>query len=167
MWVQRFIEGFGGDAARVTAMGESAGAMSICAQILAEGKGEEGALFNRVVLMSGVLGPATAPESKEEGRQIYERFVKELGIEGDGNEALEKLRELDVETIVETSGRMGEDGALWRTQRDDEFFGEKAGDLTWDRIPKYIGDAEGLEEIILGSTSFEVGCELIEGEHTS
>jgi para-nitrobenzyl esterase len=49
-WVQRNIAAFGGDPGNVTLMGESAGAMSICAHLTAPG-GEE--LFHRAIIQSG------------------------------------------------------------------------------------------------------------------
>ena len=53
-WVRQNVAAFGGDAANVTAFGESAGGMSICQQLLMPGS--QG-LFDKAIIQSG---PCTA-----------------------------------------------------------------------------------------------------------
>ncbi|KAH6952446.1 Alpha/Beta hydrolase protein [Ilyonectria sp. MPI-CAGE-AT-0026] len=57
-WIQENIRHFGGDASRVTIMGESAGAMSVGFHLLAFGGRDDG-LFRAAIAQSG--GPFTAP----------------------------------------------------------------------------------------------------------
>ena len=52
-WVQENVSGFGGDADNVTLFGESAGAVSVCTQLVMTGA--EG-LFHRAIMESGVCG---------------------------------------------------------------------------------------------------------------
>ncbi|KAJ0420343.1 Alpha/Beta hydrolase protein [Aspergillus carlsbadensis] len=68
-WVSRFINGFGGDPARITIHGTSAGSIS-CHQL----SFFPNRLFSRVILASGVistLGPVTV----EEHQKIYDQLV--------------------------------------------------------------------------------------------
>jgi hypothetical protein len=151
-WLQRFAAGFGGDARRVTVFGESAGAKSICAHMLSAPP-EEGPLFTRAVLMSGVL---TTPVLAEEAQRVYESFWAEVGIEERGRAGLEKLREVSVERIVEASAARSNTGNMWLPVQDAEWFGEATGSVSWDKVPELIGRCEWIEEIVLGTTGFEV-----------
>ncbi|KAF2622318.1 alpha/beta-hydrolase [Macroventuria anomochaeta] len=153
-WIQKFIGGFGGDKQRVTVFGESAGSMSICAHMLSPPP-TEGPLFQRAVLMSGIIGPATVPVPIEVAEQRYEAFLAKLGIEERGDAGLQKLREVDIDTLVAASTALGDEGGLWLPVQDREWFGEDAASVTWDRIPELIGKCEWVKDIVLGCTSFE------------
>ncbi|KAF1832332.1 alpha/beta-hydrolase, partial [Decorospora gaudefroyi] len=151
LWIQRFVGGFGGDALSVTVFGESAGSMSICAHMLCSPPAS-GPLFQKVVLMSGVIGPATAPMSVQEAERMYEAFVEEVGVQERGEAGLRKLRELDLRTVMDASAKLSEDGMMWLSVQDQQWFG---GPVTWDRIPELMGKCEWVGEIVLGTTSFE------------
>lgn len=71
-WVRREIAAFGGDPARVTAMGQSAGANTLTA-LLARPDAAE--LFDRVILQSG---PMSAQPAKRAGR-MSRAIAKRLG----------------------------------------------------------------------------------------
>ena len=98
LWIQRFIAGFGGDPTRNTLFGESAGGYSICCHMLAQPSSTP--LFNRVIIMSGVLGPMMCPVSEAKGLEVSRQICKTLGIEEEGSEALERLKEVDVLDLV-------------------------------------------------------------------
>lgn len=76
LWLRRFVAGFGGDPANVTAFGESAGAASLVAHAYAEVP-----LFERTVLQSGSL-LALPPWMLEQHEERYRRLLAVLGIEG-------------------------------------------------------------------------------------
>ena len=52
-WVKRNIEAFGGDPENITIGGQSAGGMSVCAQVYCK---ENAGLFQKAIVMSGIVG---------------------------------------------------------------------------------------------------------------
>ncbi|XP_042894114.1 cholinesterase 2-like [Penaeus japonicus] len=83
-WVQENIHHFGGDAARVTIFGESAGAASVHYHILSpKSKG----LFHRAIMQSG---SALAPWARQEGlRSVAEEVGRAMGCpEGGGSNGI-------------------------------------------------------------------------------
>lgn len=155
LWIQKFVGGFGGDQKRVTVFGESAGAISICGHMLSRPP-VDGPLFNRAILMSGVLGPMVVPVSKEDAEERYKEFLDVLSIDARREDAMEKLRELDVQKIVEATGVLNDRGKMWLTVRDGTFFREEVESMTWEQYPDTLSKCDWVDEIVLGTTSFEV-----------
>lgn len=155
LWIQRFVSGFGGDSKRVTVFGESAGSISICYHML-RAPPSSGPLFQRAILMSGIIGPSTAPCSVRDAEKRYDALLTSLAIEERGEHGLQKLREVDVDLLVKASAEMGEEGGMWLSVKDEEWFGRGAESVTWDRIPELIGKCAWVNDIVLGCTGFEV-----------
>jgi para-nitrobenzyl esterase len=106
-WVRDNISQFGGDATRVTVMGQSAGAVDICllmASPMAAG------LFDRVILESGdcqgtlnedVRTPIPYNQISGSGEQAGERLANDLGVAA-GPGAIGKLRNIPADEILKT-----------------------------------------------------------------
>jgi len=126
-WVKRNISAFGGDPENITIGGQSAGGMSVSAQLLDP---DNRGLFQRAIIQSGCIVPpypsnfglsGSLAEQEEKGRQ----FFKELGVE-----TLEQVRMIDEKTLHakanEWYGRFGEavDG-LHRREKSQAWFREE------------------------------------------
>jgi len=106
-WVHDNISHFGGDATRVTVMGQSAGAVDICllmASPMAAG------LFRRAIMESGdcqgtlnedIRTPIPYNSISGSGEQAGERLANDLGVT-DGPGALQKLRSISADEILKT-----------------------------------------------------------------
>ncbi|WP_137173690.1 carboxylesterase/lipase family protein [Massilia sp. HP4] len=96
-WIKRNAAAFGGDPANVTITGESAGGMSVNALLtspLSQG------LFAKAVVMSGGDGN-TAPTPLAGVEKIGQDFAAAKGIASDDPKALDKLRALPAEQVVD------------------------------------------------------------------
>lgn len=99
-WVKRNVAAFGGDPAKVTIMGESAGGMSVNTLLTSpEAKG----LFRAAIVMSG--GDPTAPSGPASTLPAVEtigvEFAAKKGIARDDPQALAKLRALSAEDVTD------------------------------------------------------------------
>lgn len=151
LWIQRFIEGFGGDKSRHTLFGESAGGFSICGHMLSHCP-PSGPLFNRVIIMSGIIGPMFAPLSEDKAGKVFEQICNEVGIQERGDAALNKLRDTDVQALVRAGDSFFAKGNLWTPVDDPAFFREK---ITWGNTHEMLASCEWVQDMIVGNTSFE------------
>jgi len=101
-WVKRYIKTFGGDPGNVTIFGESAGGASahfLLTSALAAG------LFHKAVVESGggrpgLFGLRPVSGGPNSAEQIGLALAKRFGIEGEGAEALAKLRAIPADKLV-------------------------------------------------------------------
>jgi para-nitrobenzyl esterase len=92
-WVQRNIRSFGGDPGNVTIFGESAGGLSVFAQLASPGAT---GLFHRAIIQSGASGvAATAPLATAEARGVA--FAIAVGCP---DQTAACLRSVPVETML-------------------------------------------------------------------
>lgn len=97
-WIRRNVGRFGGDPRRVTLIGESAGGMSVNVMLtspLARG------LFQRAVVMSGGNGHTSGAAGRAEVERASIAFSELKGFSQNDPDALEKLRALPAEQIVD------------------------------------------------------------------
>ncbi|KAF2270507.1 alpha/beta-hydrolase [Lojkania enalia] len=97
-WVKKHIRGFGGDPGNVTAIGESAGAISLSKLMCADiGEG----LFERVIIMSGEA-TLRKPRRWKWHEEMYKDQLKFLGLDQlEKNQRIKKLREMSAEEMCQ------------------------------------------------------------------
>ncbi|KAJ5308922.1 hypothetical protein PENANT_c013G09538 [Penicillium antarcticum] len=94
-WVQRYIGSLGGDIQNVTAVGESAGGISISNQLLAATP----PIFHRAVCMSG-LSSAIPAFTMEQHDRFFEDVCRYFHIDPACQDALDKLRAIPQQEIA-------------------------------------------------------------------
>lgn len=94
-WVRRNIARFGGDPARVTIAGESAGAMDVGLHMLSPGSR---GLFHQAIAESGTAGFGTPPRSLAANEAIGTGIARAAGLTGEASAAA--LRGLSVAAIL-------------------------------------------------------------------
>jgi para-nitrobenzyl esterase len=97
-WVQRNIGAFGGDAGRITVVGESAGGMSV--HMLMTSPLTRGA-FQRAIVMSGGDGGGVAPGTLTSAEEIGATFGESKGVPRGDPRALVRLRALSAEQVTD------------------------------------------------------------------
>ncbi|KAF0317778.1 lipase 5 [Colletotrichum asianum] len=124
-WIQKHINHFGGDRNNVTILGESAGGMSVGAQIHSR-RGPE--LFSRGAQLSGNMCSVLLFTEKQH-EQLYIRVLKLLDISPEAPDRLHRLQAVPDEKIREVTqdsfttlisiASLCEDGWFWAESRDD------------------------------------------------
>lgn len=149
-WIRRHITAFGGDANKITAIGESAGALNLLDLLLADLSRMQsqtaggGLSFDRLVSQS-IGGPLVERESLQQEQVFGARMAAALGLDSDASAA--DLRAVAAERWV----------AAIRSLPPDYYPDSVVDGLTLTRYPlAALADlrAEGIE-LILGSNADE------------
>lgn len=138
-WVQEHVMAFGGDPARVTLAGASAGSLSTCSLVvspLARG------LFHQAILESGsCLGP-WGPGTTDQGFQVTERFMRAVNAS-----TLEDLYSLPTEYFMWSPWTDGYDLEFPGYWVDGWVLPDRPGTLLRQR------DTWNVDAVLLGGTS--------------
>ena len=142
-WVKRNIASFGGDPENITIGGQSAGGMSVSAQIAC--KANEG-LFRRGIIQSGMFASAypslfglnvSMREAEERGRRFFEEAL--------GVKTLAQARSIDAKTLLDKALNWP---GMWCAAVDGVFLPRSSND--W-----YLGKSRVLCPVLMGSTDSE------------
>ena len=143
-WVKRNIAAFGGDPENITIGGQSAGGMSVGAQL---GNPENRGLFQRAIIESGIFakvfpGRLGLDSSLEACEKRGERFFEYLGVK-----TLAEARQIDAETLRRKTLEWPE-GGMWSAAVDGRFLQHGGND--W-----YRRDDRVVCPVLMGSTNNE------------
>ena len=141
-WVKRNIAAFGGDPENITIGGQSAGGMSVSAQIAH--KGNEG-LFKRAIIQSGMFAQTypsffglniSLREAEEKGKRFFEETL--------GVKTLAEARKVDAKTLLHRALSCG----MWSAAADGVFLPRSSND--W-----YMEKNRVICPVMMGSTDSE------------
>ena len=112
-WIQRNIARFGGDPARVTIAGESAGAQDVGLHMLSPGSR---GLFAGAIAESGTAGFGVPPRSLAQSERLGTMIAAQAGLPAGAG--ADRLRALPVEAIVAAQEavdvpELGDDSFIW------------------------------------------------------
>ncbi|KAI9710447.1 MAG: hypothetical protein M1812_007415 [Candelaria pacifica] len=122
-WVQKYIHLFGGDASRVTVMGESAGGGSIMHHITAYGGSGAAAPFHQAIPQSAAWYPMTSDTQQE---NMTHQFLDAAGVT-----TIEEARKLPMETLRDASSLL-----IQEAEYGQYFFGPV---VDGDYVPQLPG----------------------------
>jgi para-nitrobenzyl esterase len=141
-WVRDHIAAFGGDPARVTVGGQSAGAASI-GRMIADPAARP--LFRAAILQSGGFG--RPPLSRDEAAEIGREYVGLLGAED--------IRTAPVAKLIEAQGTLARSRARF-AETTPPFMPLVETPMTEAELLGTVADAAGGLDVLIGTTREEV-----------
>lgn len=148
-WITEHIGSFGGDAARVTLAGQSAGATAIGLMLPMPGVHQ---LFHRAIMQSGGFG--RPPRDAEQATSQAEAFILGLGLDPDAASVAGQLRAVPARRLVEAQAEYARNIARFGST-DPPFGPVLPQRLTSPELIDAIATSVGDTDVLIGATREE------------